>query len=95
MRVLREHGKRLGLPQRFTICDSADQLSAVKSAMRELRVHETTMHPSAVLARISLGKNRMETPEAFLAAVVAARRDRDHARLVREDQLRRRLTVRR
>ena len=34
--------------------------------MRELRVHETTMHPSAVLARISLAKNRLETPEAFL-----------------------------
>ena len=65
-RVLREHGHALGLPQRFTICDASDQLSAVKSAMRELRVHETTMHPSAVLARISLAKNRMETPESFL-----------------------------
>ena len=66
VRVLREHGKRLGLPARFTICDSADQLSAVKSAMRELRVHETTMHPSALLARISLGKNRLESAEALL-----------------------------
>ncbi len=34
--------------------------------MRELRVHETTMHPAAVLARLSLAKNRMETPEGFL-----------------------------
>ena len=66
-RVLREHGHALGLSRKFTICDASDQLSAVKSAMRELRVHETTMHPSAVLARISLGKNRMETPEACLA----------------------------
>ena len=65
-RVLREHGHALGLPKRFSICDASDQLSAVKSAMRELRVHETTMHPSAVLARISLAKNRMETPESFL-----------------------------
>jgi DNA helicase-2/ATP-dependent DNA helicase PcrA len=67
-RVLRDHGHVLGLPKRFSICDASDQLSAVKSAMRELRVHETTMHPSAVLARVSLGKNRMETPEGFLAA---------------------------
>jgi DNA helicase-2/ATP-dependent DNA helicase PcrA len=66
-RVLREHAAVLGLPKRFTICDSSDQLAAVKSAMRELRVHETTMHPSAVQARISLGKNRMETPDGFLA----------------------------
>jgi DNA helicase-2/ATP-dependent DNA helicase PcrA len=67
-RVLREHGHVLGLAPRFAICDGADQLSAVKSAMRELRVYETAMHPSALLARVSLAKNRMETPEAFLAA---------------------------
>lgn len=34
-------------------------------------------------------------PEAFLAAVIAARRDRDAARLAREADLRRRLTLRR
>jgi ATP-dependent DNA helicase UvrD/PcrA len=68
VKVLREHGQALGLPRKFTICDASDQLSAVKSAMRELRVHETTMHPSALMARMSLAKNRMETPEGFLAA---------------------------
>ncbi len=73
VRLLREHGHVLGLPRRFTICDASDQLSAVKSVMRELRVHETTMHPSAVLARISLAKNRMLTPEAALAAAEGGR----------------------
>ncbi len=72
-RVLREHGHALGLPKRFAICDASDQLSAVKSAMRELRVHETTMHPAAVLAKISLAKNRMETPEGLLEAVEGGR----------------------
>jgi DNA helicase-2/ATP-dependent DNA helicase PcrA len=67
-KVLRDHGQVLGLPKKFTICDATDQLSAVKSAMRELRVHETTMHPSALMARMSLAKNRMETAEGFLAA---------------------------
>jgi len=67
VKVLREHGQARGLPSKFTICDASDQLTAVKSAMRELRVPETTMHPQAVLARISLGKNRLETPEGFLA----------------------------
>jgi DNA helicase-2/ATP-dependent DNA helicase PcrA len=66
--VLREHGHVLGLPRKFTICDASDQLSTVKSAMRELRVHETSMHPSALLARVSLAKNRMQTPEGYLAA---------------------------
>jgi DNA helicase-2/ATP-dependent DNA helicase PcrA len=68
VRLLREHAEVLGLHRRFTICDASDQASAVKAAMRELRVHETTMHPSAVLARISLAKNRLLTPEGFLAA---------------------------
>jgi DNA helicase II / ATP-dependent DNA helicase PcrA len=67
VQVLREHGAALGLSRRFTICDASDQLSAVKSAMRELRVHETTMQPQVLLARLSLAKNRMETPESFLA----------------------------
>ena len=66
-KVLRDHGHALGLPKKFTICDASDQLGAVKSAMRELRVHETTMHPSALMARVSLAKNRMQTPEGFLA----------------------------
>jgi DNA helicase-2/ATP-dependent DNA helicase PcrA len=66
-RALREHGHVLGLPRRFTICDASDQLSAVKQAMRELRVHETAMQPQAVLARVSLGKNRLESAAGFLA----------------------------
>jgi ATP-dependent DNA helicase UvrD/PcrA len=67
VQVLREHAGALGLPKKFTICDASDQLAAVKAAMRELRVHETTMHPSAVLARVSLAKNRLETPASYLA----------------------------
>ena len=43
--------------------------------------------------RTSRPRRRPGTPpEAFLAAVIAARRDRDHARLRREAELRRRLT---
>jgi DNA helicase-2/ATP-dependent DNA helicase PcrA len=78
-RVLREHGSVLGIPRRFTICDGSDQLSAVKSAMRELRVHEDRMHPSALLARVSLGKNRMETADGLLA-----QEEDDRSRLVGE-----------
>jgi DNA helicase-2/ATP-dependent DNA helicase PcrA len=73
VRLLRRHAEALGLSRSFTICDSSDQLSAVKSVLRELRVHETTMHPSAVLARISLAKNRMETPASFLEKSAGSR----------------------
>jgi DNA helicase-2/ATP-dependent DNA helicase PcrA len=67
VQVLRDHAGALGLPKKFTICDASDQIAAVKAAMRELRVHETTMHPSAVLAKVSLAKNRLETPSSYLA----------------------------
>ena len=66
VKVLREHGAALGLSRSFTICDASDQLNAVKSVMRELRVHETTMHPGAVLSQISLAKNRLGSPSALL-----------------------------
>jgi DNA helicase-2/ATP-dependent DNA helicase PcrA len=74
-RMLREHGDALGHSRAFTIADGSDQLSAVKSVMRELRVHETTMHPSAVLARISLAKNRLESPGSFLESATDSREE--------------------
>jgi DNA helicase-2/ATP-dependent DNA helicase PcrA len=73
VRLLRAHGAVLGLSPSFTICDPSDQLNAVKSVLRELRVHETTMHPRAVLARISLAKNRMETREALFERAAGSR----------------------
>ena len=72
LRALRENATLLGLSPHFTICDASDQLAAVKSVMRELRVHETTMHPSAVLARISLAKNRLGTPDVESNELIAA-----------------------
>ena len=73
VRLLKQHGHVIGLARRFTICDASDQLSAVKSALRELRVHETTLQPSAVLARISLAKNRLQTAESFLEQAESGR----------------------
>jgi len=67
LRMLREHGRAIGLDPQFAICDASDQLSAVKSALRELRVPEATIHPRALQAEISLFKNRLMTSERVLA----------------------------
>lgn len=62
-RLLRRHGEVVGLPPKFTICDSADQLATVRAALRELRVGEEKMKPSTALSRISLWKNQLVNPE--------------------------------
>jgi DNA helicase-2/ATP-dependent DNA helicase PcrA len=66
--ALREHGARVGLAKSFAICDEADQLAHCKAALRELAIPEASLSPAALRARISLAKNRLQTPEALLAA---------------------------
>jgi DNA helicase-2/ATP-dependent DNA helicase PcrA len=65
-RTLRAHAQEAGLPKNFSICDAADQLAALKGALRELRVGEAKIKPSALQARISLAKNRSVASETAL-----------------------------
>jgi len=67
VRVLREHAETLGLSPRFTICDDSDQLTAMKGALREMRIAETAVHPRAALSKISLFKSKLVTPVQALA----------------------------
>ncbi len=66
IRFLREFCDRLGYGADFTIYDQSDQLSAVKACIKELGLGET-YKPRDVLARISLAKNNLVTPEAYAA----------------------------
>ncbi len=65
LRTLREFGEALGLPRQLAICDASDQLATLKGVLRDLRVPETTLHPSALQSAISLAKNRLQTPDTF------------------------------
>ncbi|MDP6963832.1 MAG: 3'-5' exonuclease, partial [Planctomycetota bacterium] len=63
IRLIKEHHQLLGLPKSFGICDSSDQLNAIKAQLRELRIAETSVNPRAVQSRISLFKNSLMLPQ--------------------------------
>jgi len=65
-RYLRSHARAAGLAPNFTICDTADQLAIARAVLRDLHVGSAAMQPGALQARISLAKNRLETPAALL-----------------------------
>ena len=66
-RLLRREAPQIGLSRDFVIYDSADQLSVMKQALRELGMDDSTLQPRLALSRISHAKNRMEGPETFTA----------------------------
>ncbi|HUG42083.1 MAG TPA: UvrD-helicase domain-containing protein [Longimicrobiales bacterium] len=63
VRILREHGDRLGLPRRFAIYDTRDQLGALKTATSEIRIDDDRFDLARVLRRISDWKTRGVAPE--------------------------------
>jgi DNA helicase II / ATP-dependent DNA helicase PcrA len=66
-RLLRREAPQIGLTRDFVIYDSADQLTVMKQALREVGIDDSTVQPRLALARISHAKNRMEGPETFTA----------------------------
>ena len=68
LRLLRRHAGAAGLPPRFSIADSSDQLALVKEAMEELGVSDQALPPGSVRARISHAKNALVSAQAFANA---------------------------
>ena len=63
--ILRSERKALGLPRGFAIYDQADQLGAVREAMRSLHDGDRRYDAKAVLTRISLAKNAFVSAEEY------------------------------
>src|SRR5882724_7158807 len=74
-RLLRREAPAIGLSRAFVIYDSAEQLSVVKQALKELHIDDSYVQPRAALSRISHAKNHMESPEAMANAGGWNRRD--------------------
>lgn len=66
-RILRKEAERIGYPQSFTIYDTSDSRSLLKTIIKEKRLDEKAYKPSVVFGRISMAKNNLISPEAYAA----------------------------
>jgi DNA helicase-2/ATP-dependent DNA helicase PcrA len=72
VRILREHGARLGLPRRFAIFGGADQLAALRTACGEVSIDDDRFDLKLVMRQISDWKTRRVLPDQARADVAAA-----------------------
>ena len=75
IRFLREFSESLGYPQSFTIYDTSDSVSAIKTCLKELNLDEKIYKPKDVLSRISMAKNNLVTPGAYRRNATAQQND--------------------
>jgi DNA helicase II / ATP-dependent DNA helicase PcrA len=64
-RMLRTEHEVLGYPSNFTIYDSADSKSLMKTIIKSLGLDDKTYKPGTVAARISMAKNNLITPNVY------------------------------
>jgi DNA helicase-2/ATP-dependent DNA helicase PcrA len=65
-RILRREAEVLGFPANYTIYDTIDSRSLVKTIVRELNLDEKIYKPAEVFGRISTAKNNLVTPDVYM-----------------------------
>lgn len=74
-RILRAESQFIGFESNFTIYDSSDTRSLIKSIIKELKLDDKTYRPSKVQGRISDAKNRLMLPQVYAADTHMTSRD--------------------
>lgn len=74
-RILRAESQFIGFESNFTIYDSSDARSLIKSIIKELKLDDKTYKPSKVQGRISDAKNRLMLPQVYAADTHMTSRD--------------------
>jgi len=64
-RMLRTEHETLGYPSNFTIYDSADSKSLIKSIIKNFQLDDKIYKPGVVASRISMAKNNLITPNVY------------------------------
>ena len=74
-RILRAEADRIGFTSNFTIYDTADSKSLIRSIIKEMGLDEKTYKPGTVQGRISNAKNHLVLPSAYAANKEAYQED--------------------
>ncbi len=64
-KILRIESEFLGYPSSYTIYDTLDSKSLIKSIIKEMNLDDQRYKPGEVLGRISWAKNNLITPQAY------------------------------
>lgn len=79
LRILRKEVEHIGFQPNFTIYDTGQSESLIKSIIKEMQLNDEVYKPREVHSRISLAKNNLVTPASYEAS----------AQLMEEDKKRR------
>ena len=66
-RILRCEAQAVGFTSNFTIYDSSDSKSLIKSIVKEMQLDDKTYKPGVIQARISNAKNHLVFPDAYVS----------------------------
>jgi DNA helicase-2/ATP-dependent DNA helicase PcrA len=65
-RILRSEAEKIGYPSNFTIYDTDDAKSLIKTILKEQGLDDKVYKPGSVLSRISSAKNNLISAQAYL-----------------------------
>jgi DNA helicase II / ATP-dependent DNA helicase PcrA len=65
-RILRAEAEKIGYPRNFTIYDTDDAKSVVKTVINELSLDDKQYKPNTIYNRISSAKNSLIVPEQYI-----------------------------
>ena len=69
VRIIRKYSNFLGFKSDFSIYDTDNTKSVVKEVMKELNIDEKSLAVKSVMGEMSMAKNKLMTPETYLADV--------------------------
>jgi DNA helicase II / ATP-dependent DNA helicase PcrA len=79
-RILRSEAEKIGFPSNFTIYDSDDSKSLLRSIIKELNLAKETYNENGVLQRISSAKSNLISPKGYAQNEELMQQDRQTKR---------------